>query len=222
MSPLRVLTVDDHSIFRKGVCAALEDQDGIQVVGEAENGYEAIHLAVESKPDIILMDINMPVCSGLEATREIKSLLPDVRIIILTVSDAEEDLFEAVKSGAQGYLQKDVAAGELGRLLKQAASGEALLSGLLAAKILKEFCGTNKGETTPPEHPSVDSLTRREVEVLELVKMGFSNRQIAEQLVISENTVKHHLSNILGKLHLKSRVQLAVYSLEQGIKKKPS
>ena len=216
MNPTRVLIVDDHSLFRKGVRAALEGQEGIEVVGEARDGCEAVRLAVESKPDIILMDINMPVCSGLEATRQIKKLIPDTRIIILTVSETDEDLFEAVKSGAQGFLQKDTDAAELGKMLLRAAKGEALLSGLLAVKILNEF--KDKEETSGL--PEVDPLTGRELEVLELVTTGCSNRVIAEKLVISENTVKHHLSNILEKLHLKNRIALAIYSIEKGIVKK--
>jgi DNA-binding NarL/FixJ family response regulator len=218
MNPIKVLIVDDHSLFRKGVRAVLEDQEGFEVVGEAGDGREGIRLAVESMPDIILMDINMPVCNGLEATREIKRRLPHALIVMLTVSETDEDLFEAVKNGAQGYLQKDVDAAQLGELLQRGVKGEALLSGLLAAKILKEFKGTEKG----PGLPEVDPLTEREVEVLELVATGCSNREIAEKLVITENTVKHHLSNILDKLHLRNRIQLAVYSVQEGIVKKPS
>jgi DNA-binding NarL/FixJ family response regulator len=215
---MSILIVDDHSLFRKGVRSVLEDQEGIEVVGEAGDGRESIRLAIETMPDIILMDINMPVCSGLQATQEIKRLLPHTRVIILTVSDTDEDLFEAMKSGAQGYLQKDVDASDLGDLLQRAEKGEALLSGILAAKILMEFQGVKKRS----ESPSADPLTRREAEILKLVATGCSNRQIAEQLFITENTVKHHLSHILEKLHLRNRIQLAVYSVKGGIAKKPS
>jgi DNA-binding NarL/FixJ family response regulator len=211
MKPLRIVVVDDHSIFRKGVRTSLDGQAGIEVIGEASNGDEAIQLAIHSKPDIILMDIAMPVCDGLKATRQIKSIEPDIRIVILTVSDTDEDLYEAIKSGALGYLQKDIEASELGPMMHRVANGEALISGLLAAKILQEFRGSEK-EIEPPKG---DLLTGREVEVLTLVANGCSNREIAEKLVISENTVKHHLSNILQKLHLKNRLQLAVYSLQQ-------
>lgn len=212
MTPIRVLIVDDHALFRKGVRAALSDQAGIEVVGEAGDGCEAVRLTVEYEPDIVLMDINMPVCSGLEATRQIKRLLPDTRIVILTVSETDEDLFEAVKSGAQGFLQKDIDPKSLVQSLQRAAAGEALLSGLLAAKILKEFRSTGSEPASSPADP----LTGREVEVLALVGEGCSNREIAARLVISENTVKHHLGSILEKLHLRNRVQLAIYSQRQG------
>lgn len=215
MTPTRVLIVDDHSLFRKGVRSVLESEADFLVVGEASDGCEAITLAEETKPDIILMDITMPVCSGLEATRQIKSFLPDTRIIILTISEAEADLFEAVKSGAQGYIQKDVNAADLVPALRRAVKGEALLSGLLAAKILDEFRKT-KGVSDQLE---TEPLTEREIEVLRLVASGLSNRQIAKALFLTENTVKHHLSNILGKLHMKSRVQLAIYFHRAGTSK---
>jgi DNA-binding NarL/FixJ family response regulator len=210
MKPIRILLVDDHSIFRQGLRSIVENEADMEVVGEARDGCMAINLAWETKPDLILMDINMPICSGLEATREILRQQGNIRVIMLTISVAEEDLFEAVRSGARGYLQKDVDATDLISALRRAMKGEALLSGLLAAKILEEFKGDGKKSTGA----QTDGVTNREREVLKLVSSGMSNRDIAEALVISENTVKHHLSNILEKLHLKSRLQLAVYSLK--------
>jgi DNA-binding NarL/FixJ family response regulator len=209
---LRVLIVDDHSLFRKGVHVALEGQAGIEVIGEAEDGNMAIAQALDGMPDIILMDINMPNCNGLEATRQIKRLLPHVKIIMLTVSDTDSDLFEAIKGGADGYLLKDVSEQELPQLLKRSAKGEALLQGLLATRILDEF--RKQGEKEQPNQPLLLPLSEREQEVLKLVAGGSSNREIAGQLFISENTVKHHLSNILEKLHLQNRIQLAIYAAE--------
>jgi DNA-binding NarL/FixJ family response regulator len=213
MKPIRILIVDDHSIFRQGLRSILENETDFELVGEARDGCMAINLAMEAKPDMILMDINMPNCNGLEATREILKRQGNIRVIMLTISEAEEDLFEAVRSGARGYLEKDVDAIDLINALRRAMKGEALLSGMLAAKILEEF----KGEGEKTTEAQTDQLTARESEVLKLVSSGMSNRDIAEALVVSENTVKHHLSNILEKLHLKSRLQLAVYSLQTGI-----
>ncbi len=216
MKPIRILIVDDHSIFRQGLRSILENETDFQVVGEARDGAMAINLAWELKPDIILMDIHMPICNGLEATREILKHQGEIRVIILTISEEEADLFEAVRSGARGYLQKDVEPVELVSALRRAMKGEALLSGLLAAKILEEF----KGDEKKPTGSQVEPLTAREKEVLKLVSSGMSNRDLAEALVISENTVKHHLSNILEKLHLKSRLQLAVYAFKDNQERK--
>jgi DNA-binding NarL/FixJ family response regulator len=209
---IRVLIVDDHSLFRKGLRAVLEGQAGIDVIGEAVDGSDAITQALAGTPDIILMDINMPSCNGLQATRKIKSLLPHTKIVMLTISDTDSDLFEAIKNGADGYLLKDVDAHELPGLLQRSAGGEALLQGFLAAKILEEF---RKGEGKQrPAQSTLPDLSCREQEVLKLVAKGSSNKDIARQLFISENTVKHHLSNILEKLHLQNRIQLAVYATE--------
>ncbi len=210
MQPQRVILVDDHSLFRRGVRNALESRPGVEVVGEARDGLEAIDLATRTMPDLILMDIGMPRCNGLEATRRIKRALPHVKIVILTVSDGDADLFDAVKSGAQGYVLKDVEPDELCSMVERVAQGEAPLSGLLATKILNEF---RQREASPVE-AAVDPLSEREVQVLKLVASGKSNREIAEELVITEHTVKHHLRNILDKLHLQNRLQIAVYAAQ--------
>jgi two-component system nitrate/nitrite response regulator NarL len=221
MEPLRVLLVDDHTLFRRGIESLLASRQGIQVVGDAADGLEAIALARETMPDVILMDIDMPRCNGLEATRQIKRELPYVQIVILTVSAADDNLFEAIKSGARGYLLKDLEAYQLFEMLESVSRGEAPLSGLVAAKILEELRQTMPDSLQGPESgvagEAADALSAREIEILELVVDGKSNRQIAETLCITENTVKNHLSNILDKLHLQNRIQAAVYAVRQGL-----
>jgi len=218
--PLRVLLVDDHILFRTGVKAVLAARSDMEVVGEAGNGLEAVALARETMPDVILMDITMPGCDGLEATRRIKREMPYVKVFMLTVSDDDENLFEAIKSGAQGYLTKDLKAQQLFDVLEGLARGEAAFSGVIAAKILREFEKTSRG--TDGELEATEPLTEREMEVLRLVVEGKSNQEIAQSLVISESTVKNHLRNILGKLHLRNRIQAAVYAVRQGLVEDPS
>jgi two-component system nitrate/nitrite response regulator NarL len=213
--PLRVLLVDDHILFRRGVKAVLASRPDMEVVGEAADGLEAVTLAKETMPDVILMDIQMAGCSGLEATRRIKDEMPYVKVFMLTVSDSDEDLFEALKSGAQGYLIKDLKAQQLFDALEGVARGEAAFSGVIAAKILREFDRTVRDASQELE--GVEPLSGREREVLQLVAEGKSNREIAQALVISESTVKNHLRNILGKLHLQNRIQAAVYAVRQGL-----
>ena len=212
---LRILLVDDHVLFRKGVAALLARREEMQVVGEAGDGLEAISAAREILPDVILMDISMPNCNGLDATRRIKREMPHVKIVILTVSDDDHDLFEAIKSGAQGYLLKDLEPYQLYDLLESISRGEAPLSGAIAAKILKEFTRPNRGTAQEPE--VIGELTARETSILQLVSEGKTNKEIASILFISENTVKIHLRNILEKLHLQNRIQAAVYAVRQGL-----
>jgi len=211
----RFLLVDDHVLFRKGVAALLAGRQEIEVVGEAGDGLEAITVARETLPDVILMDIGMPNCNGLDATRRIKREMPHVKIVILTVSDDDQNLFEAIKSGAQGYLLKDLEPYQLYDLLESIERGEAPLSGAIAAKILKEFTQPNQDNAQDPE--VIDELTAREISILQLVSEGKTNKEISSTLFISENTVKIHLRNILEKLHLKNRIQAAVYAVRQGL-----
>jgi len=213
--PLRILLADDHTLFRQGIRVGLDSRDDMEIVGEAADGLEAIALARETMPDVILMDISMPRYSGLEATRRIKREMPYVKIIILTVSDQEEDLFEAIRSGADGYMLKNLEARELFETLQIVARGNVLLSGAVAGKILKEFRQRPAPESRLAE--VVDPLSERELEVLELVVAGMTNSEIAERLVISEATVKNHLKNILEKLHLRNRTEAAVYALRSGL-----
>ncbi len=216
---MRILLVDDHVLFRKGVAALLAPRQDMQVVGEAGDGLEAIEAARRLMPDVILMDIGMPNCDGLAATRCIKREMPHVKIIMLTVSDDDQHLFEAIKCGAQGYLLKNLEPDQLHNMLESISRGEAPLSGVIAARILKEFTQSDAGTVRDAE--IVDQLTPREIEILELVVDGKTNREIASALVISENTVKIHLRNILEKLHLQNRIQAAVYAVRQGLIEDP-
>jgi DNA-binding NarL/FixJ family response regulator len=215
MEPLRILLVDDHVLFRKGVASLLESRQDIQVVGEAGDGAEAIARTRQLAPDLILMDIGMPGYNGLEATWQIKREMPGVKIIMLTVSDYDRDLFTAIKNGAQGYLLKNLEPSRMFEMLDGARRGEAAISGMLAAKILQEF---REPHPEPAQQPETrDELTPREIEVLEQVVQGASNKEIAVALSISENTVKIHLRNILEKLHLQNRIQAAVYAVREGL-----
>ena len=215
MEPLRILLVDDHVLFRKGMAALLTPRQDIEVVGEAGDGLEAIAQAREMLPDVILMDIHMPQCSGLEAVRIIKREMPHVHIVMLTVSDDDRDLFTAIKNGAEGYLLKNLEPYQLFEMLEGVRRGEAPISGTLAAKILQEFRRLDQSRVPKPEVR--DELTPREIEVLERVVEGATNREIAEVLTITENTVKIHLRNILEKLHLQNRIQAAVYAVREGL-----
>ncbi len=205
---MRVLVVDDHALFRDGIKSLLAARD-MEVVGEAENGQEAVDKAAALHPDVILMDIRMPVMSGLEATRLLKARLPEVKIVILTVSEDDSDLFEAIKSGADGYLLKSLESEEFFDLLSGLPRGEAAISRPLAGKILRELARQQVGGA-PQRSP--DDLTEREEEILRLLAEGASNRDIAAALSISENTVKYHMKNILDKLHLQNRAQVIAYA----------
>ncbi len=214
---MRVLLVDDHALVRDGI-ASLLTASGIEVVGEASDGLEALKKTRRLQPDIILMDIKMPRCNGLEATRLIKAEMPKVKIVILTVSDDEEDLFEAIKSGAEGYLLKNIKAEQFLALLSGVDKGEAAISPVVATKIMEEFARRIKG--VGPPTPETE-LTDREVEVLKLVASGALNKEIAATLNITENTVKYHLRNITEKLHLRNRAQVAAYAVSKGITPAP-
>lgn len=212
----KVLIVDDHSLFRSGLARLLAAK-GVEVVGVAEDGFEAIECAERLQPNIILMDVRMPRCDGLEATRIITTRFPSTRVVILTVSEDDADLFAAIRAGAHGYLLKSVAPDELVRLLEGVASGEAPISGMMASRLLAEFAHRLKQPDAAPGTPATHVLTAREIEVLRCVAGGSSNREVAVSLAISENTVKNHLRSILEKLHLANRVQAVAYAIRQGL-----
>lgn len=213
MDRIRILLADDHTLIREGIKGLLATQPDFQVVGEASTGAEAVVMARELVPDVVLMDINMPGGNGIEATRAIRSETPVTRILILTVSEESQDLFDAVKSGAQGYLLKNLKSHVLFEHIRAVYRGEAPISSAMAAKILLDLSGGGPSQ----EATSGTRLTPREREVLQLVGEGLTNREIAGRLFIAENTVKIHLRNILEKLHLENRVQAATYAVREGL-----
>lgn len=212
---MRVLLADDHALFRAGIASLLRAW-GMEVVGQAANGDEAIALARRLKPELVLMDIGMSPCNGLEATRVVTAELPEIKVVVVTVSEDEHDLFEAIKSGAQGYLLKGMSEEELSATLESISTGEPALSPGLAAKILDEFARMARDG---PDKPGglEDELTDREREVLRLVAEGATNREIAARLYISGNTVSFHMKNILAKLHLRNRAQAAAFAIRAGL-----
>ncbi|HEY82266.1 MAG TPA: response regulator transcription factor [Dehalococcoidia bacterium] len=217
METIRVLVVDDHALFRRGITSVLATQGNLTVVGEATDGLEAIEKAQALTPDVILMDLNMPRCSGLEATQALQARMPEANILVLTVSDNEADLFAAMKFGAKGYILKNTEPDELVQAILHIAQGGVIISPLMAAKLLSEFRETGAQEVAAPPGETEAELSPREDEVLRLVAQGATNKQIAETLFISENTVKTHLRNIMEKLHLANRSQAAAYAVKKGL-----
>jgi NarL family two-component system response regulator LiaR len=206
------MIVDDHEMVRNGAKGYLEAQPEISVVAEAESGEDAVRLAREYIPDVVLMDLVMPGMDGVEATRKVKDISPRTQIIILTSFHEDEHIFPALQAGAISYLLKDVKASELVEAIRRSAKGEATLHPRVASRLIKQF---NQGE--PEKNKLFTELTDREVEVLTLIARGFTNQKIADELVISIGTVKGHVSNILSKLHLADRTQAAVYAWQEGI-----
>jgi len=213
--PIRVLLVDDQVLFREGLTQLLASQKDMQVVGEASDGLEAVEKAKELRPDLVIMDIRMPNMNGLEACRLIKAVLPDTRVVMLTVSDSDEDLFQAIKFGAIGYLLKNLKAGRLFDQLRSAYRGEAALSPFLAMRVLEEFARERRREETSTGFRG--RLTEREKGVLQLVVSGLTNKEIGAKVGIAESTVKRHIHNILEKLHMDNRVQAAAYAVRSGL-----
>ncbi len=216
MPKTRVLLVDDHLLFREGVANILAAQPDFDVVGEAEDGLEAIVKAGQLTPDLILMDVTMPVCDGLEATQRIKKELPDVTIVMLTVNEENENVFEAIRNGAQGYLLKSVSSRELLASLRGAMRDEAAITRVLGGRMLAEFRRISKYAVDTSSTNPV-SLTIREQEVLELVAIGLSNKEIAAALNLSIHTVKSHMRKILAKLHLEKRQEAVLYAKREGL-----
>jgi NarL family two-component system response regulator LiaR len=210
-SRVRVLIVDDHAIVRKGIRALLSEADGFEVVGEAGDGQEAALRAQETHPDVILMDLLMPGMDGIEATRQIISRQPKTRILVLTSFAADNKVFPAIKAGALGYLLKDSSPEELVRAIRQVHRGEPSLHPTIARKLLQEIARPAELQLAP------EALTAREMMVLRLIAQGLSNQEIADRISVSEPTVRAHVSRILGKLHLASRTQAALYAVREGL-----
>jgi DNA-binding NarL/FixJ family response regulator len=213
--PIRVAVVDDQELFRRGLVMLVGAEDDIEVVGEASDGEEAAALAEEKAPDVILMDVRMPKLSGTEACVTIKQVAPSAKIIMLTMSDEEVDLYDAIKNGASGYLLKDASIDEVSQAIRLVADGQSLISPSMAAKLLEEFKTISRTGGKPEE--IAPKLTDRELEVLNLVARGLNNREIARDLYISENTVKNHVRNILEKLQLHSRMEAVMYAVREKL-----
>ncbi|HYF10696.1 MAG TPA: response regulator transcription factor [Actinomycetota bacterium] len=211
---LRILVCDDHALFRRGLQMVLDSEPDLELVGEASDGEEVVARAQELMPDVILMDVRMPKKSGIEAATEIKDALPHVKILMLTISDEEADLYEAIKAGASGYLLKEIPIDEVADAIRSVWAGQSRISPSMASKLLTEFAAISKASDEKPQL-ATPKLTDREMEVLQLVAQGLNNRDIAKQLFISENTVKNHIRNILEKLHLHSRMEAVVYAVRE-------
>ncbi len=217
--PVRVLVVDDQELFRRGMVMLLGAEDGLEVVGEADDGLDGVAQAQAKAPDVVLLDVRMPKQSGIEACRTIKETVPSTKIIMLTVSDEEGDLYEAVKAGASGYLLKDSSIDEVAQAVRVVVEGQSLISPLMAVKLIDEF----KQISQPERQAAVNlRLTEREMDVLRLLAEGLNNRDIARRLTISENTVKNHVRNILEKLQLHSRMEAVMYAFKEKLLELPT
>ena len=212
--PIRVLVVDDQELFRRGLTMLLGQDANIQVVGEAEDGISGTELATTLAPDVVLLDVRMPRRTGVEACRAIKEAVPAAKIIMLTVSDEEADLYETVKNGASGYLLKDSSIEEVAQAVRVVQEGQSLISPSMAVKLIDEF--KQMSRTDKEQSPGL-KLTERELEVLRLVAKGMNNREVAKELFISENTVKNHVRNILEKLQLHSRMEAVMYAMKEKL-----
>jgi NarL family two-component system response regulator LiaR len=208
---IRILIVDDHDIVREGQRALIETEQGMELVGEAIDGIEAVKLAGKLQPDVILMDLHMPKKGGIEAITEIKGENPDSRILVLTSYNEDENVYAAIRAGAMGYLLKDASPQKILKSIRKVYQGEISIGPRIAQKLMREIQRTS--DSPPTEEP----LTIREMEVIKRIAEGLSNQEIAERLVISERTVRTHVTNILGKLHLANRTQAALYALREGL-----
>jgi two-component system NarL family response regulator len=212
----RILIVDDHALFRRGLDLVLSSEPDLEIVGEASDGVEAVERAAVLRPDVVLMDVRMPRVGGIEAARLIRESLPETRVIMLTVSDLAEDLFGAVRAGANGYLLKEVSIDEVADAVRAVARGQSLISPSMASKLLEEFnalaarADERRRATTP-------TLTERELDVLRCAAKAMTNREIAAELGIAENTVKNHVRNVLEKLHLHSRMEAVMYAMRERL-----
>jgi DNA-binding NarL/FixJ family response regulator len=214
---IRVLLVDDQALFREGLETLLSVHKDIQIVGQASNGQEAVEVAAQVHPDVVLMDVRMPVLDGVRATRRLKKAMPQCRVIVLTTFDDDEYIFDALRTGAAGYLLKDVASARLVEAIRATARGESILEPSVAAKVIAEF--TRVSSMVPPTQMEqlVEPLSERELEILAWIARGSSNKEIADQLFIAEGTVKNHVTHILGKLGVRDRTQAALKAWELGL-----
>jgi len=216
--PIRTLIVDDHALFRRGLEMVLDSEPDIELVGEAGDGTEAVSKAGDTLPDVVLMDIRMPRTTGIEACRALKEVAPSAKIVMLTISDEEEDLFEAIRAGASGYLLKDIPLDEVAETVRAVYGGQSLINPSMAGKLLTEFAALAKREAEePPQEVPAPKLTDREIQVLRLVARGMNNRDIAKELFISENTVKNHVRNILEKLQIHSRMEAVMVAVREKL-----
>jgi DNA-binding NarL/FixJ family response regulator len=213
--PIRVLLADPHALFRRGVRLVLDEEADIEVIGECDDGLDAVDRIVELAPDLVLMDVRLPGLSGIEATRRARSLVPSVKVAILTVSEDDDDLFAAVRAGATGYILKEVAIEDLPDAVRAVARGDSLISPPMASRLLGEFNALSR--RVEEQRGTAPRLSDRELEVLRLVARGMSNKDIAAELVIAENTVKNHVRNILEKLQLRSRMEAAMYAVREKL-----
>ncbi len=230
---IRILLADDQPLFRRAIATLIEEQPELTVVGEAENGLRAVEMAHRLQPDLVVMDVQMPVMNGVEAVRLIRDQLPAIKVVMLTVSDADDHLFDAIRFGAHGYLLKDLRPDQLYDLLRAVMRNETPLSPAIAGRLLAEFRATPRGDprrvdtgdasragslrTSPPDEPAGPGLTRRELEIVQLVAEGLSNKEIGTRLSITEGTVKNHVHNALEKLQFENRIQAAAYVVRQGL-----
>lgn len=210
MSPIRVLVVDDHPLFRQGVLFTLGQNPDIEVVGEGENGQQAIELSRRLRPDVLLLDITMPIIDGIQAAAQVRLLAPETQIVMLTASEEGDDLMAAMKTGARGYVVKGAGAGEIVTAVKAASRGEAYITPKMAGNLLREM-------TQKPINDPLSELTERELQVLELVARGLSNKEVGIEINLAEKTVKHYLTSVLQKLHVRSRVEAALLAQRHGM-----
>ena len=216
--PIRTMIVDDHALFRRGLEMVLDEEPDIELVGQASDGTEAVEKAAESVPDVVLMDIRMPRSNGIEACRAMKEAAPSAKIVILTISDEEEDLFEAIRAGASGYLLKDIPLDEVADTVRAVYGGQSLINPSMAGKLLTEFATlARRDQDEPPQQVPAPKLTDREMQVLKLVARGMNNRDIAKELFISDNTVKNHVRNILEKLQIHSRMEAVMVAVREKL-----
>jgi DNA-binding NarL/FixJ family response regulator len=214
-APIRILLVDDQALFRESLALLLDAQPDLQVVGEAANGEAALAQVAAARPQVVLMDLRMPILDGVAATRRLRAAHPDVQVIALTTFDDDADVFAALRAGAIGYLLKDVAGATLFDAVRAAARGESLLTPAIATKVVAGI--TRMADTPPAQPPQPHSLTERELEIVRLLAQGATNREIATALVVAEGTVKNHITNILGKLEVETRTQAALVARELGL-----